>query len=44
MDEYAAAKRVLFQRQQPGDLAVINTHDAAAGGMGEDAYAGDCCR
>ncbi len=28
MDEYAAAKRVLFQRQQPGDMAVINTHDA----------------
>ena len=27
MDEYAAAKRILFQRQQPGDMAVINTHD-----------------
>ena len=27
MDEYAAAKRVLFQRQRPADLAVINTHD-----------------
>jgi UDP-N-acetylmuramoylalanine--D-glutamate ligase len=27
LDEYAAAKRILFQRQQPGDAAVINTHD-----------------
>ncbi len=27
LEEYAAAKRVLFQRQQPGDLAVINTLD-----------------
>ncbi len=27
MEEYAAAKRILFQRQQPGDLAIINLHD-----------------
>lgn len=27
MKEYAAAKQVLFRRQQPDDLAVINTHD-----------------
>ena len=27
MDEYAAAKRILFQRQLPDDVAVINTHD-----------------
>ena len=27
LDEYAAAKRILFQRQQPCDLAVANTHD-----------------
>ena len=27
MDEYAAAKRILLLRQQPGDKAVINTHD-----------------
>jgi UDP-N-acetylmuramoylalanine--D-glutamate ligase len=27
MEEYAAAKRILFQRQQLDDVAVINTHD-----------------
>ncbi len=27
MEEYASAKRILFQRQLPGDMAVINTHD-----------------
>ncbi len=27
MDEYAAAKQILLQRQRPDDLAVINTHD-----------------
>ncbi len=27
MDEYAAAKQVLLQRQRPDDLAVLNTHD-----------------
>ena len=27
MDEYAAAKQILLQRQQPHDLAVLNTHD-----------------
>jgi UDP-N-acetylmuramoylalanine--D-glutamate ligase len=27
MEEYAAAKRILFQRQKPNDLAVINTYD-----------------
>ena len=27
MDEYAAAKQILLQRQRPDDLAVLNTHD-----------------
>jgi UDP-N-acetylmuramoylalanine--D-glutamate ligase len=27
MEEYEAAKQILFRRQQPGDMAVINTHD-----------------
>jgi UDP-N-acetylmuramoylalanine--D-glutamate ligase len=27
MDEYAAAKKLLFQRQRPDDTAVINTYD-----------------
>ena len=27
MDEYAAAKQVLLQRQRPHDVAVLNTHD-----------------
>ena len=27
MEEYAAAKRILLHRQQPDDMAVINTHD-----------------
>jgi UDP-N-acetylmuramoylalanine--D-glutamate ligase len=27
MDEYAAAKRILFERQRPGDFAIVNPHD-----------------
>jgi UDP-N-acetylmuramoylalanine--D-glutamate ligase len=31
MDEYAAAKQILLQRQRPHDLAVLNTHDRRLG-------------
>jgi UDP-N-acetylmuramoylalanine--D-glutamate ligase len=38
MEEYAAAKRILFARQRPGDVAVINTHDRRLA-----SWAGDVC-
>ena len=34
MDEYAAAKQILLQRQRSDDLAVLNTHDPRLASLG----------